>query len=178
MGLTFCLVGYMFGLMLWKKWLKVGTVGTVLIGGALLASRPHISKAEFDIPGLSQQVQNHEDRLNNHEARLDNVEKDVAVIQTDTGSKPAENKQIVPVVAVATPQPVVAAVTQPTPTPAPPVVTRWHAVHTWDSNCNVLTTKYIYEYNDGTVRESDQYESHPGAINSQSSVCSNNVLQP
>lgn len=71
-------------------------------------------KGDFDLQGLNQQVQRHEEQLQNHEARLSNTEADVQVIQVETGVAPAPNRQAAPSVTTDAPEP-----TQPAPQPEP-----------------------------------------------------------
>jgi len=78
-----------------------------------LLIQPPVAQSTFDLPGLNQQVQHHEEVLQNHEARLNNLENDTKQIQTVTKIQPAPDPQPVPAVTTPEPEP------QPQPEPVP-----------------------------------------------------------
>jgi hypothetical protein len=125
---------------------KVGT--TVILCSALLLTGGVFTaaKSEFDLSGLNQQVQKHEEQLDNHDARIGNLEKDTEKVQQETGVKPAENKIVVPAVITPGPEPTP---TAPTTQPAA-VAPAFYDVWTISSNCPNPGTYYRYSYNDGS----------------------------
>lgn len=104
------------------KKLLIGAVVPVLAVTGWLAV-PHKSHADFDLPGLNQQVQN-------HEARITNAESNIQQLQQSTNTPPAASP--VPVPPPPSPSPSQPATsTQPTtqtvqPNPTPPAPTVDH----------------------------------------------------
>jgi hypothetical protein len=132
-----------------KKWLYVGGIGAMFVGSTIGAVifMPKAAKADLDLPGLNQQVQN-------HEARIANTEKDVEELQKSTGTAPAPDKQSVPPAptpsTTATPtstEPVVEPqLTPPPPPPAPTVVST-------SKECRERGQEFLVtEYSDGTSK--------------------------
>lgn len=89
-----------------NKTLKILTASLAVVSftaGAVAFSSRDASSA-LDVPGLNQQVQN-------HEARITNNEKDIKALQDNTSTQPAPERVVVP----AKPDPMVESLTQAYP---------------------------------------------------------------
>lgn len=114
--------------------------------GVSALERQTIAVAEFDLAGLNQVVQNHDERLDNQDARLTNVEGDVSDLQTSTNTPPKTNTVYVP--GVQTPQPAPQPASTSTPPPAPVLVTNVIQIPllpSEDIDCKLI-------YSDGTEK--------------------------
>lgn len=141
-----------------KKLLILPVLVTLFGSGSILAlERQTTAVAEFDLAGLNQQVQNHDETLDNHEARLDNVEGDVTVLQSSTATPPSPNHVNVPAVTTPKAEPL----PEPTPQPTPVVVVSFEQIpltpgEDWDcklvySDATEKVWKWkVVTYNQGT----------------------------
>lgn len=92
---------------------KLAFAATVMVLTYLLI--PKGADSAFDMQGLNQQVQRHDETLDNHEARINNLENDTQAVEKVVIEKvgPVEKPVPTPVPQVTTPAP------EPQPEPAP-----------------------------------------------------------
>lgn len=138
-----------------------GLSATLLIGGAIAGAylAPKKAAADFDLPGLNQQVQN-------HEARITNTENDVKVLQSNTSTAPAPSPVPVPVVVAQPVQAPAPAAIQPPPAPSI-VSTVYGELQESSLSCSVLIT-----YSDGSVKQDTWQSSAPTGPNTSGGYAS------
>lgn len=97
--------------------LVIATLGCGII---LTMSLQTETGAEFDLPGLNQQVQRQGEQIDNHEARITNNENDISDLQDNTSTPPRSSRVDVPSVTTPPAEPLPASSeTEPTPQPEP-----------------------------------------------------------
>lgn len=131
-----------------KTRFAIGVVTAVAAVSTVGALAIHADKtnADFDLPGLNQQVQN-------HEARITNTEGDVKALQDNTKTQPSVVRVEVPVV---TAQPVD---NKPAPTPTVPTVvavsTKQYTCYNENGASWAATVTHYSDNTDKMTRDSD-----------------------
>lgn len=115
--------------------------GVVVGVGVLSVVNAKQAGAEWDFPGLWQQVQN-------HEGRIKNVEADVTDLQTNTGTPPSSNRVDV------APPPVVTPSKEPTPAPEPVP----QQDPTADPEYYWISTRYYKDSNGNCIKRDFYYQ--------------------